>query len=100
MSVATALWARVDIPTDFAVGADAIVSGLAITGNLGGTHTGACSMINIPNPSAGTWDYFLDFGSAPGAIVADTSNIPAAATHKIKCRIDSTEFYLIGVADF
>ncbi len=100
MSVASALWARVDLPSGAIVGTSGIVSGLAISADLGGTHTGKCSMINIPNPSAGEWDYFLDFGSAPGAIVADTSNLPAAATHKIKCRIDSTEFYLIGVADF
>jgi len=100
MSVASALWARVDLPATAVVGTAGIVSGLAISANLGGTHTGACSMINITTPSAGTWDYFLDFGANPGAIVADTSNLPAAATYKIKCRYNNTDFYLIGVDDF
>lgn len=45
--------------------------------------------------------YFLDFdASATACIAADTSNLPAAATHKIKCRVGGTDFYLIGVADF
>jgi hypothetical protein len=100
MSIASALWARVDLPSGAVVGTNGIVSGVAISANLGGTHTGACSMINVTTPSAGTWDYFLDFGADPGAIVADTSGVPGNATHKIKCRIDSTDFYLIGVADF
>jgi hypothetical protein len=100
MSIASALWARIDMPSTAVIGTSGIVSGLAISANLGGTHTGACSMINVTTPSAGTWDYFLDFGASPGAIVADTTNLPAAATYKIKCRYDSTDFYLIGVADF
>lgn len=100
MSIASALWARVDLPSGAVVGSAGIVSGLAISANLGGTHTGACSMINVATPSAGTWDYFLDFGATPGAIVADTSSLPGTATYKIKCRCDTTDFYLIGVADF
>ena len=45
--------------------------------------------------------YFLHFdASATSVIAADTSNLPAAATYKIKCRVGSTDFYLIGVADF
>lgn len=44
--------------------------------------------------------YFLQFASADGFLAADTSNLPAAATYKIKCRVGSTDFYLIGVADF
>lgn len=99
-SVAAALWGRVDLPATAVAGTAAIISALALSANLGGTHTGSCSMIAIPTPSAGTWDYFLDFGAAPGAIVADTTNLPAAATYKIKCRYDTTDFYLIGVADF
>lgn len=100
MSIASALWARVDLPLGAVIGTNGIVSGVAISANLGGTHTGACSMINVTTPSAGTWDYFLDFGATPGAIVADTGATPANAIYKIKCRIDSTDFYLIGFADF
>ncbi len=45
--------------------------------------------------------YFINFdASATSVITADTSNLPAVATHKIKCKVGSTEFYLIGVADF
>ena len=93
--------ATVDIPSGAVIASGGRVAGLCIDSiYMGGTHTGKAAMIYIPNSNDGEWDYFLDFGSAPGAIVADTSNIPAAATYKIKCRIGSTDFYLIGVADF
>ena len=45
-------------------------------------------------------DYFLEFQSTADFIAADTSNLPAAATYKLKCKAGATEFYLIGVADF
>lgn len=50
--------------------------------------------------TAGTATYLLNFSAAAGPIAADTSNLPAAATHKIKCKVGTTDFYLIGVADF
>jgi len=61
-----------------------------------GTTLGDCIYIN----SAGTVNYLLAFSAAAGPIATDTSNLPAAATHKIKCRVAGTDFYLIGVADF
>jgi hypothetical protein len=98
---ASGVRACVDLPSTAVIDTSGILSGLMIDAvTLAGTHTGKASMVHIPNPGAGTWDYFLDFGSAPGAIEADTSDIPSAATYKIKCRIGSTDFYLIGVADF
>ena len=93
--------ATVDIPTGSVIAAASRAAALVLDSiNLGGTHTGDAVCIYVPNPGAGSWDFFIDFGSAPGCIVADTSNLPAAATHKIKCRINATTFYLIGVADF
>lgn len=99
VNVAAGVKAMADLPSGATV--TGILSALLIASNdLGGTKTGKCSMVHIPNPVSGTWDYFLDFGSAPGAIAADTSATPANATHKIKCRIGATDFYLIGFADF
>jgi hypothetical protein len=34
--------------------------------SLGGTTSGTTACIYIPNPDSGTWDYFLQTGSAPG----------------------------------
>lgn len=97
---ATGVRACVELPSTAVINTGGILSGLIIDAiSLAGTHTGKASMVHIPNPLAGTWDYFLDFGSAPGAIVADTSATPGNATHKIKCRIGSVDFYLIGFAD-
>lgn len=91
----------VELPSTAVIATGGILSGVMIDAvTLAGTHTGKASMVHIPNPGAGTWDYFLDFGSAPGAIAADTSATPANATYKIKCRIGSTDFYLAGFADF
>lgn len=99
--IASGLRGCVDLPSTAVIATNGILSGLLIDAvTLAGTHTGKASMIHIPNPGAGTWDYFLDFGSAPGAIVADTSGTPANATYKVKCRIGSTDFYLAGFADF
>lgn len=98
---ATAVRACVDLPSTAVIGSGGVLSGLMIDAvTLAGTHTGSAAMINVPNPGAGTWDYFLNFGSAPGAIVADTGSTPSNATYKIKCRIGSTDFYLAGFADF
>lgn len=93
--------ATVDCPSGVTIASGGRVAGLCIDSiYMGGTHTGKAAMIYVPNSNDGEWDYFLDFGSAPGAIVADTSSVPGSATHKIKCRIGSTDFYLIGVGDF
>lgn len=98
---ATGVRAGVDLPSTAVIATGGVLSGLLIDAiTLAGTHTGVAAMVNVPNPGAGTWDYFLNFGSAPGAIVADTSATPANATYKIKCRIGSTDFYLAGFADF
>lgn len=93
--------ATADLPTGAVIATGGRLAGLKIDSiDLGGTHTGKAVCIYVPNPGAGTWDYFIDFGDTTGVAVTDTSNLPAAATHKIKCRFGSTDFYLIGVADF
>ena len=44
--------------------------------------------------------YLLKFNAAAGVIVTDTNTPGAAATHKIKCQVGGTDFYLAGYADF
>jgi len=101
VALAAAIRATADLPVGAVIASGGRLAGIMIDSiTLGGTHTGIAACIYVPNPLAGTWDYFLDFGSAPGCIAEDTSNLPTAATHKIKCRIGATDFYLIGVADF
>lgn len=101
VALAAGLRATADLPVGAVIADGGRLAGIMIDSiTLGGTHTGSAVCIYVPNPLAGTWDFFLDFGSAPGCIVEDTSNLPTAATHKIKCRFGSNTFYLIGVADF
>lgn len=72
VNVGGALVAHVDIPS----GAYSIahVAGLLVKSNdLGGTHTGNVSVIYVPNPGAGTFDAFLDLGSATGATQANAA---------------------------
>ena len=52
-------------------------------------------------------DYLFKFDAASSVIVADTGDPgaaggsgTAAATHKIKCKVGGTTFYLAGWADF
>jgi hypothetical protein len=44
--------------------------------------------------------YLLKFDAASSVIVVDTGTPGAAATHKIKCLVGGTTFYLAGYADF
>lgn len=44
--------------------------------------------------------YFLQFAAADGFLETDTDELPGNATHKLKCRVGTTDFYLIGVTDF
>lgn len=66
----------------------------------GATPTNAAFIRLSDNSATYCMPYFLNFDAAATCIVADTSNVPAAATHKIKCKVAGTDFYLIGVADF
>lgn len=68
-AVATALWARVDVPSGFTIGSGTVVSGIGVTADLGGTHTGRASVVNVVNPSGGAWDAFAEFGNATGCTV-------------------------------
>lgn len=95
---AAAVIADVQLPSGATLSAGTI-SGLAITGDLGGTHTGNCAAISVAKPEAGTWDFFLDFGGATGVVEAE-SNQTIAVTHKIKCRVNGTTFYLAGASGF
>ena len=101
VALAAGLRATADLPSGAVIASGGVLAGIMIDSiTLGGTHTGKAACIYVPNPLAGTWDYFIKFGAAPGCIAADNSATPANATHKIKCLIDSTDFYLIGYADF
>lgn len=61
----------------------------------------AGSMTNaIEIGGAANVTYLFKFNAASSVIVSDTSSLPGNATHKIKCQVGSTTFYLIGVADF
>jgi len=71
-------------------------------------HAAAATMTNVIEVGGATnTTYFLKFNAAAGCIVADTGDPgaaggggTAAATHKIKCQVGSTTFYLAGWADF
>jgi len=87
----------IQIFCDDASGADAADENEALClWNMAGTQARA---INIVQSGSG-FTYFVRFASAAAPIAADTSNLPSAATYKIKCCCGSTDFYLIGVADF
>jgi hypothetical protein len=77
-SIASALWARLDVPATGVIGTDAVVSGLGISANIGGTHTGKAAAIHIPNPSAGVWDSLIRLGDATGTTVVNAL-VPATA---------------------
>lgn len=65
INVGGALVGHVDVPSGATV--TTCLAGLLIKSNdLGGTHTGRVAGIYVPNPGAGTFDCFLELGSATG----------------------------------
>ena len=91
----------------FGVGTVSCSSGLNISA-LGSTtmYSGAYfhaagDMTNVIEvQGAANVTYLLKFDAASSVIVEDTGTPGAAATHKIKCQVGSTTFYLAGYADF
>jgi hypothetical protein len=89
-----ALMASIDVPSGATIGAGT-VSAIQTGGDLGGTHTGKAAVLNIVNPSAGTWDYCISFGSATGAVAANTANLGSnTLTNVLKVRVGNTDGYI------
>lgn len=88
----------VELPSTAVIGAGAVLSAFrAWAQDLGGTHTGDAAVMDIPNPAAGTWDLFLNLGSATGCI-ADTG--AGGGTSKyLKCKINGTAYSILIKSD-
>lgn len=80
----------VDVPSGVTIAASTFVSAFGVNAcDLGGTHTGATSVLQIANPSAGGWDYFAAFSTSLGDMIA-------ANTHSIDSHALS---YILKVYD-
>ena len=56
--------ASCDVPSTAVIGTGTFVAGIAMGGNLGGTHTGKAVAFRVRTPSAGAWDGLCDLPSA------------------------------------
>lgn len=65
--------------------------------NHGGTIDAAFYFANNGN---GVVDYLFKWNASGNCLIPDASALPGNATHKIKCKVGGSDFYLIGVADF
>jgi hypothetical protein len=73
------VYAMADVPSG-ATQTSGVIAGVEIASNsLGGTTSGSTACIHIPNPVAGTWDYFVQLGTASGAATANTHSIDSHA---------------------
>lgn len=92
------VYAMADLPSGATLSSGAILSGVQICSNsLAGTSTGDMSAIHVPNPVAGTWDFFLQIGSATG-ITDDTARTGTTSTHNLKVKLGATTFYIPLIA--
>ena len=65
--IQTAVCGQVEAPSGADGGAGKVLSAFAANAiTLAGISTGRASVIHVPNPLAGTWTAFADFGSASG----------------------------------
>jgi hypothetical protein len=92
--IASGLFAMVSLPTGATLNSGGVLAGINIgADSLAGTSTGDMSCIYIGNPGAGTWDYFLQTGNAPGFIAAWTTT-SVLGVHKMACKIGGTVCYI------
>ena len=69
---------------------------LAACEKIAGTHTGSATVLHVPNPASGTFDFFAVFGAAPGGITAEGTALSGlTSTYKllVKCP-DGTTGYI------
>jgi hypothetical protein len=91
---AAGLHAMVSLPTGATLNSGGVLSGVLITADdIGGTSTGTMAAIHIPNPGAGTWDYFLQTGTATGFTDSATRGA-ATSAGSIKVLIGDTVLYI------
>jgi len=91
-AIASAVWGRVDLPSGAVIGSGGLISAFGVSADLGGTHTGKASVLSVPNPSAGTWDYFAVFGSATGC--TDTPAGTFSTVAYLKVSIGGITYYI------
>lgn len=68
---------------------------LAAANDISGTHTGPATVIHVPNPVSGTFDFFAVFGAAPGGIAAKATALSGlTSTHRliVKCPDGNTGY--------
>lgn len=89
------LLAGIDLPSGAILGAG-VMAPIAAGGNLGGTHTGKVVGLHFTNPSAGSYDYFMQIGG----LGTDTTGFTDATAHgstesgRLKIRSGSNVKYL------
>jgi hypothetical protein len=74
----SAIMASIEVPSGATIGSGQYVSAISMGGNLGGTHTGKAGVLQVTNPNAGVFDYFLILDTATGAA---TASDPSASTN-------------------
>lgn len=102
--VAAGVRGTADLPTGATIPLTGVLSAfLGDSIDLSGTHTGKATVFHVPNPGAGTWDYFALFGTATGCNItsfagngAFVPNFKGTFTQvgQIKINIGATDYYI------
>ncbi len=91
------VYAMADLPTSADITTGGVLAALMCGSNtLAGTHNGVAAAIHIPNPVAGTWDFFAVLGSATGASAAGGAGTCTVAGGwvKLPVRVGATTYYI------
>lgn len=68
---------------------------LASCEKIAGTHTGSATVLHVPNPASGTFDFFAVFGAAPGGITAESTALSGLTSNYkliVKCPDGNTGY--------
>ena len=95
----SALLAGIDVPSGAVIGTGGIVSGICVGGNLGGTHTGKAVVLQITNPGAGAFDYFMQVGrtvtaDTTGCVETTFAGNAANQVRALKVRVCATDYWI------
>ncbi len=97
----------IQVNLDFSISDSRVITGdvsafetfLAIPS--GNTYSGSVAVMRVRTVNIKAWDVFLNFDDAnTGACTVSTTSITSGTntTHRLKCLVGSTTFYLMGVA--
>jgi hypothetical protein len=96
VNIAAGVKGMADLPSGAVITSGGVLSAfMAVSNDLGGTHTGKAVPIHVPNPVAGSWDAFAEVAASTGCIdAATTKSTPSGVDNWLLVNVGGTAHYI------